>query len=305
MKRLPALASIVLVFACGTARAGALQDQIDSRWRGAWVLTAAETWSDCQGFYNDNRVNGRLVSGRGRLKFRQGELARVDSIDLKRSRLDLRLTFAEPVLVSRQDGPFTLYDEASCRVEMQVELPREVVKGDDLRDIETLVMQVLDRHAAEDEARAASTWNRRRREPYPGDYQQTLQRYAAWKAEQANAAVQAALDRLVDETSRIPDRINGDPDYMAGFVKGIEAGRSSRPGQCQDLVALSSPPPPVSDRPAFASHASNTDRQAAERQARAARGYQDGQRLALGLDAVRRLPGCFAPVPGQERPTGG
>jgi len=296
----PFLPILILAAACGAARAGELQNDIDARWRGSWVITGVETFSDCMGFYNDNDVNGRLVSGRGRRQFKAGELARVDSIDLKRSRLDLRLTLVEPVLMSRQDGPFTLYDEARCRINFQVELPREIVKHADLKSVEAYVMPILQRHGAEDQARASANYNGREREPLPPDYDRTLQRHAAWQAKNVNDAVQASIFKLVDETSRIPDRINDDPDYMGGFVKGVEAGRAARVSQCSDLIAAGNAPPPVRDHPAQAAYGSPGDRIAAERQARAARGYQDGMRLTLGVDAVRRLPGCFVRVPGEE-----
>jgi len=292
--------ALILAAACGAARAGDLQRDVEARWRGAWVVTGVETSSDCMGFYNDNDVNGRLVSGRGRRQFKAGELARVDSIDLKHARIDLRLTFVEPILVSHQDGPFTLFDEARCRINFQVELPREVVKHDDLKSLESFVMPVLQRHAAEDQARASASYNGREREPLPPDYDRTLQKHAAWKAQQVNETVQASIFKLVDETSRIPDRINGDPDYMSGFVKGVEAGRAARASQCSDLIAIgNAPPPPVRDRVAPAANTSPGDRMAVERQARSARGYQDGMRLTLGVDAVRRLPGCFVQVPGE------
>jgi len=273
------------------ARAGDLQDQMESRWRGAWIVTGAETYADCAGPYTGNRVNGRLVSGRGGNRFRIGELAKVDSIDLKRSRLDLRLTLAEPLLVSHQEGPFVLYDEARCRVELQVEIPRDMVKRDDVNGMEGLIKPVLDRYVTEDAARASARYNRREREAYPRDYDNTLAQYAVWRAQQTNAAVQARMDRLVDETSRIPERITGDPDYMAGFVKGVESGRAPHSTQCPDLMR--------SDAVAARTSGSSTAAYAStgDKQDRSALGYQDGLRLTLGLDALRRLPQCFVPVP--------
>src|SRR5580765_4015533 len=92
------------------AFAADLEDSLESRWRGAWVLTSVDTYSDCGGFHTDNRVNGSLVQSKGRFRFRAGELAQVQKIDLKRSRLDLSLSLPEPLLLSFQDGPFTLYN---------------------------------------------------------------------------------------------------------------------------------------------------------------------------------------------------
>jgi len=285
------LLGIAAVVLPAQVQAGGLQDALEARWRGSWIVTSAETYSDCAGPYTDNRVNGRYVSSRSRQRFRPGEMAKVDSVDLKRSRFDLRLTFAEPVLSSRQDGPFTLYDEALCRVEFQLEVPREMVKRQDVMGIEALLRPVLRRHATEEEARASSDWNRRVRDPYPRDYERTLAEHAAWRAKQTNAAVQARIDHLIDETSRIPERISDDPDYLAGFVKGVEAGRSPHPVSCPDLLrggAVAT----RSQSSGGAAHASTDDRQS-----RHDRGYQDGVRLTLGLDAIRRLPGCFVPVP--------
>lgn len=281
------IAAAVALALPATARAGALQDEMAARWRGAWVVTTAEMYSDCIGGYTDNRVNGLLVSSRGRIRFQAGELAKVDSVDLKRSRLDLRLSVAEPLLLTHQDGPFTLYDESRCQVEFQVEVPRAMVKNDDARGMDRLLKPVLESYATEDAARESATWNRREREDYPRDYEQTLARHAAWKAEQANAAVQARIDELIDETSRIPERISGEPDYMSGFVKGVEAGRASRPTQCPDLMRADA----VASRPQGAASTN------ADAQGRYNRGYQDGLRLTVGLDAIRRLPGCFVPVP--------
>ena len=289
----------VLVLPAATALAGDLQDEMAARWRGAWVITSAETYSDCGGLYTDNRVNGKLVSSRSRQRFRPGELAKVDGIDLKRSRFDLRLTFAEPILASRQEGPFTLFNEARCQVEFQVELPRDMVKNGDVMAIDRLLLPVLQRHATEETARNSSAWNERERDPYPADYERTLRAHAAWKARQTNAAVQARINHLVDETSRIPERINADPDYMAGFVKGVEAGRAQQQVNCPDLLrAEPATYKPGAGTSAGAAHAANS-----ARQNRQAQGYNDGVRLAFGLDAVRRLPACFVPVPSEEEST--
>ncbi len=38
------------------------------------------------------------------------------------------LSLTEPILVPTPAGPFTLYQELSCKVELEVEIPRDVVK---------------------------------------------------------------------------------------------------------------------------------------------------------------------------------
>lgn len=284
------------------AHAATFQDTLAARWRGAWVVTSAETYSDCVAAYTGNRINGRLVSGRASLRFKSGELAKVDSVDLKRSRLDLKLSYPEPVLRAYQDGPFTLYDEALCRVELQIELPREMVKSKDVAGVERLLRPVVERHSTEDGARASKEFNERECDPYPSDYSKTVAKHAAWRAEQTNLAIRTSIDHLVDEASRITERIGEDPDYISGFVQGVEAGRAPHPVACPDLMALASGTPP-----GYALPGSGTVSQAARRsqvspisteaQARRQRGYQDGLRLSLGLDAIRRLPACFVAVP--------
>jgi len=284
------------------ASAKEFQDSLAARWRGAWVVTNAETYSDCAGVYTGNRINGRLVSGKAALRFKSGELAKVDSVDLKRSRLDLKLSFPEPVLRAYQDGPFSLYDEAQCRVELQIELPREMVKSQDVMGVERLLRPVVERHATEDAARASGRFNERECDPYPADYSMTVAKHAAWRAEQTNLAVRTNIDHLVDEASRITERIGEDPDYISGFVQGVEAGRAPHPVACPDLMALATGTPPGYALPgtgnvAQAARRGQTAVISTEAQARRQRGYQDGLRLSLGLDAIRRLPACFVPVP--------
>lgn len=119
-------------------------------------------------------------------------------------------------------------------------------------------------------------------EPYPADYETTLAELAVWRANQTNAAVQAQLDRAVEETSGLSDRLSTEPDYLSGLAKGVQAARGVDPGECPRLLSF--------DLQRFR-------RQAASSATPTDRGYQDGQLLVLGLELVRRLPGCFVPVP--------
>ena len=291
-----------------TARAGDFQDTLGARWRGAWVVTNAETYSDCFASYTGNRISGRLVSGKAAMRFKSGELAKVDSVDLKRSRLDLRLSYPEPILRAYQDGPFTLYDEARCRVELQIELPREMVKSQDVRGVENLLRPVVERYATEDSARASKAYNERECDEYPADYSKTVAKHAAWRAEQTNVAIRTSIDHLVDEASRITERIGENPDYISGFVQGVEAARAPHPVACPDLMALATGTPPGYAMPgsgtvAQAARKGQTSPISTEAQARRQRGYQDGLRLSLGLDAIRRLPACYVPVPDAEAET--
>jgi hypothetical protein len=272
-----------------TAASAGLEDELERRWLGAWVVTEVETYSDCAGLPTPNRVNDRRVHSRGRRQFKPGELAKVEGVDARRSRLDLRVVLAEPLLAARQEGPFTLYDEARCALELEVELPRALVKGDDVAGIERVLSPVLLRFDTEEEASKAKQWNRRRREPYPPGYERTLTEHAAWRARQMNSAVEAALGRARDEAVRVAERMGSDADYVGGLAKGIEVGRGARASTCEQLVARNLSPPV---RPAQSAGAP-----AAAAQSRWTQGFQDGQTLALSLDQMKRLPGCFVPVP--------
>jgi hypothetical protein len=98
-----------------------LQDDLNARWRGAWVIVTGELYSNCNGQTTDNRINGDLISGNGRFAFAPGELARVTRVDARRRRVDVFLDIYEGMLIEYEDGPFTLYREVSCPVELLVE----------------------------------------------------------------------------------------------------------------------------------------------------------------------------------------
>ncbi len=271
--------------------ASSFERSVESRWRGAWVVTKVPVQSDCSGLHTDNAVSGTLVSSRGRFSFRAGELARIDKIDLHRARVDLVLSLPEPILVTTQDGPFTLYNEVRCPLELDIDVPRDKVSNDDLAGIEWVLQQVVERYTSMEEAQRSRAWNQRKRDPYPADYEQTLADHQAWKAQQVNVNIQARLDRARDETSRLTDRLTSDHDYLEGFAAGVEAMKAVNLGGCGDLLAR--------DFGSFGSapQAPRSSAATSEAQQRWGRGYQDGQKLVFGLESLRRLPSCFIPVP--------
>ena len=278
MKRI-LLVLVILSLIPAAASAGDLQKALKSRWLGAWVVTNVESYSDCSNMHTNNRINGNLVKSKGRFSFEAGELAKLEKVDAKRSRLDLMLSFHEPILVPMQDGPFTLYSEASCRIELEVELPRELVKSKDVGAIEEFLGLVVERHANVNSAQDSSTWNMREIESYPDGYEITLAEHSVWKANQYNAMVETKMEIAMEETSRIPDRVQNEPDYMAHFLNGVRIARDNRLNSCEKMMGYM-----------FNGRTGDTSAPA----------WRDGKNLVYGLEMIRQLPQCFVPVPEPE-----
>ena len=284
--RCVALASVLAV---ATPANADFEDDVERAWVGAWVVARVETSSDCLGAYNNNEVRGRLASSKGSRRFAEGELSRVDKVNVKSDRVDLYLSVAEPVLVPRTDGPFTLYDERSCRVQLMVDVPREAIKGRQMDDVDAQLLEVVERHESEAAARRSRAWNGRERDPYPRDYEETLARHAAWKAEETNRALAATRLAALDEAAQALSRVTDDPDYLAGFAAGVEAQRRRSAPGCSSLDGSrfdGEEQRPPSDR-----RGSSPGERAWQR------GFRDGQVVAWATRAARAVEGCFLPVP--------
>lgn len=266
-----------------------LEKELERAWVGAWVVARVETASDCSGFYTNVEVRGRLSSSRGNRRFGEGELARVDKINLKSDRLDLYLSVAGPVLVARPDGPFTLYDERSCRVQFMVDVPRATVKGGRREEVDAIVLEAVERHESASTARSSRAWNGRERDPYPRDYEETLLRHATWKAEETNRTLAATRLAALDEADQALARVTDDPSYLAGFGAGVEVQRSRPSPGCTAYGGTrfdSDEQRPPTDRRGSS---------AAERAYQ--RGFRDGQVLAWATRLARAVEGCFVPIP--------
>jgi len=275
-----------VVSLCGAPIAASdLEDRLVLRLRGAWSVLEVEAYSECSGTYSNNRASGTLVTSGANRRFEPGELSKVDKVNLKRSRLDLFLTLAEPVLVSRVDGPFELFDESECRVQLMVEVPRPLVKAGDEAAIMNLVGQTIELHSTQESARASAVCNGRQRRPFPDDYELTLERYEVWKAEQHNVAVVARAAQALDDADRAVQRIRRDQSYLDGFGAGAEIMRSWSEDDCADLVDVRfdredhDPPSKHDDDRAWCD------------------GYRDGQELVFNLRLAHRLESCLVPVP--------
>ena len=280
---------LALVGLAQIASASELEDRLEGRLRGAWAVLRVEAYSGCAGSYFNNRVNEAGVSARGGRRFEAGELVKIDKINLKKARVDLYCTMAEPVLLSRIEGPFELFDERTCKVQLMVEVPRELVKARDLEAILDRLGQTIERHGSRADAEGSALWNGRRRELYPADYELTLARHAAWQAEQINAAVAARIDTATADASRLVVRIRRDPVYLDGFAAGTKEMGSWSERDCDDLLE--------------ARFEREADDPPSDRKDKAWReGFSDGQALVFNLLLADRLGGCFVPVPAVPGP---
>ena len=268
-----------------------LEDDLERAWVGAWVVTKVETASDCSGTYTNVEVRGLRSTSRGSRRLPEGELARVDKLNQKSDRVDLYLSVAEPVLVPRSDGPFTLFDERSCRVQLMVDVPKDVLRSESLVDVDAVLLESVERHQSGSAARRSGAWNRRERDPWPPDYEETLARHAAWKAEETNRALAATRLAALDEAAQALSRVTDDPHYLAGFAAGVEAQRNRSAPGCSSL-----------DGSRFEGDEQDPPRDrrgdgAPERAFR--RGFRDGQAVAWATRVARTVEGCFVPAPGR------
>lgn len=287
---LPLIIACCLISTAG-AWAGPIERGLESRWRGAWVIVKAEVHSNCNGSYTNNRVNGRLVQSGAGLVFPEGELAQVANLDVKRSRVDVLLDLYEPRLVTHQDGPFTLYDRLRCRVELEIEVPREMVKKRQIDAIDATMLEIMQREESFQQAQGEPAWNRRACEEFPEGYEQTLRQYGVWKAEQYNAEVDERLAEVGSQLQRIAESLVSDPDYLAGFAAGIDRAREHRETRNCAVLMRERLSAPKKEAPASGLSEGAGAKSLWER------GYADGYLLLRGLRLQRSLPTCYRPVP--------
>ena len=231
----------------------------------------------------DNEVGAAGVASKARHRFVSGELVKIDNVKVKRQRVDLMLTLDAPLRVSRMDGPFELYDQRSCKVQLIVYVPREMVKSADLDGLLAEVRKTVTLYPSRDDAELSDDWNGREMEPFPDDYQETLHRHAVWKAEQTNAAVRAGIDRALSEAAEAVEDLDDDADYLAGFGEGAEKMGEFSITSCDSLLSIS-----------FTSYRKT----APSDQSRGWKdGWNDGQKLVFHVLLADRLRSCLVPVP--------
>jgi hypothetical protein len=285
VKLVQSIIGLGLGFALGSSvsTASTLGDRLNTHLKGGWGILEVEVYSGCGGTYSDNEVRAAGVASKAPHRFTAGELVKVDKVKVKRRRIDLMLTLDAPLRVSRMDGPFELYDQRRCQVQLMIFVPREMVKDADLQGLVSEARKSISLFPSREHAQHSDAWNGRGVEPFPDGYEETLHRHAVWKAEQTNAAVQAAIDQALTEAVDATDDIDDDDDYLSGFGAGAEEMADFAVTNCGSLVNASfsayrrSPP---------------TDRSRSFKD-----GWKDGQKLVFHVLLADRLRSCLVPVP--------
>jgi hypothetical protein len=283
--RRAALVLALLIAPCAPsaphAFAGKTQDQLRSHWLGAWVIVRSEVSSDCAGLHTNNKVNGQLTLSRGARGFEPGELGKITGVDLKRSRVDVFVDLREDILVAFQDGPFELYREAHCRVELLVEVPRAMVKEKDVTGIRSRIGTVVERHVSLAEAEESDLWNWREIESYPADYERRLAEHAAWQATTRNETIDRRIRDSMESARLVLARVSVEREgYSEAFTHGVEIMSGRDFDDCEEVLAGTydswkrKPPKDYHQE-----------------------GYYDGQQLAYSIQVANHLKACYVPVP--------
>ena len=274
--------------AAAVSPASELGGRLDRELKGGWGVLELEVYSACGGTYSDNEVGSAGVASKARNRFAAGELVKIDDVKVKRQRVDLLLTLDAPLTVSRTDGPFELFDQRSCRVQLMVYVPRELVKSANLDALLTEVKKHITLYASRDDAELSGDWNGREMEPLPDDYEETVQGHAVWKAEQTNAAVRDGIDHALSEAAEAVEDLDNDADYLAGFAEGAEKMGDLTVTNCDSLLNLS-----------FTSYRKNAD---SDKSRGWKDGWNDGQKLVFHVLLADRLRSCLVPVPAPPLP---
>jgi hypothetical protein len=270
--------SAALLLAISSASRADIQDDLNARWRGAWLIITGDISSNCNGLTTDNRISGDLLSANGRFSFEPGELAQIRKIDAKRSRVDVLLDLREGVLIEYQDGPFALYREASCEVELLVDFGGSRTRDLGVAGVEARFAEWFERYARLDDAMQSANYNQRVREDYPEDYESTLAAYEFWKIDRHNQLVADRIADSTEKTSLLLAQVHADDNFGAGLSKGIAEMREAMSDNCALLAS--------SSQATFGKSAEAPNEDWGD-------GYQTGQQLAYHIELSRRLGRCF------------
>lgn len=269
MSRTPWLLAALLAVVSAPLRADVEAD-LRAELVGRFALSRGPLVSECTDHFTDMKVvGGRLTGGTGQ-RFETGELLKVDNVKVgAMAGLVANVTLVEPYLLSFQDGPFTVFDQRRCRVQLNFEVPREVRK--DRTQALAAVGAALELY---DDAGAAKRagWNRRRVADYPANWEKTRHEYEAWKVAQTNVLVSQKIARVLGEADSILTYMPGDDDYLTSFGAGAKV-RSDSWSDCPAMLNAT-----------FYVSGSGT---------KSSRGWADGQHVAWSTHLAHALQSCY------------
>ena len=218
------------------------------------------------------------------LKVSEDEIKAVKS-EINRKKIELMVTIAGTNLVSRQDGPFTLYDRRTCKIELEVAIPRDVIKSKHVEEVDRFLARVAQRFSTRDEALDSSDWNGREADEYPEDYERTLAHHAVWSAEEINRGIDEQLDRSLLTANELAREVDGNLIYLSGFAEGARMVRAVGEHDCGRLIGSTAgtfrlnAPEEFTDNTTWCAD------------------FFDGQALVYSLAVLSRLPACYVDVP--------
>jgi len=265
-----------LALASALAARADVEDELRARLRGRWAILRSPVASECTDHYTDNDVSGRYASGAGPITLPVGELATIDNVHVGWTRFDVNVGLAVPYRVTLVDGPYTLYEMRTCRIQLGFDVPGEVKR--DRARAEATIREVLEVYDSEEAARGSAAWNRREPEALPEDAEQVWAEYRDWKAAQIDAAVRARLDDVLEEADRVLRSMEKDPDYLESFALGVESRRYESFSSCDSALSAG-----------FYRSGSGGP---------SSRGWADGQRLGWTIAVAAALKDCWASPPG-------
>jgi hypothetical protein len=226
--------------------------------------------SECTDHYTDNTVAGGKVSGKVGERFAAGELVRVDNVKIGAfSGLEVNLSLVEPFRLTWKDGPYTVYDQRRCRVQLHFDVSREVRK--DAAKARAAIAAAVSLHDHEEAAKADPAWNRRKVEAYPANWEATKKEWEGWKRSQQNRRVREKIEEIATQSDRILDYMPSDAKYLASFGAGAEA-RSDSWSDCESALEAT-----------FSTSGSGED----------TRGWADGQYVAWAARLAMELSDCY------------
>lgn len=172
-----------------------------------------------------------------------------------------------------------------CRVELEIDVPREWIKKKSDREIGALVETLLERHLSRESVHRSEHWNRRQVEPLPEGYDELLGEYQHWRASRLRGELLSTLDETLRSAQRVIDRAGASPAYGAGLAEGMEkeANRYRSWDDCEELVGERLYPA-GKDAPAELEGSDEEDWE---------QGYRDGQVVAFSVELARRIGACL------------